>query len=267
MGLIQAAGTEPELARDEPETDAIGAVASIGAHRDLHGQPALPVGTQSFDAIALFAPIFGVGIHLSGEGVIQVLPANGRQIAGDIAVWVCYRCVIDVSWQEAKPVGILGLCDYMHFMAAFPAEPRRIEAMARGIGILQLALEKDSPRAMGQRRENLTGTGNEPMQLECKESAGPFAATRGFWQADAGQELLETSPACFFVETAFLRKLFNSIVEWDRLLALQFLPVIKADGQLGPDSEGMAPQRLIRQCFRQVAAKGCCQLRLNIFQF
>src|SRR5690606_2280127 len=143
---------------------------------------------------------------------------------------------------------------------------RRIEAIAGSIWILQLTLEHDSSRASGQRRENLSGAGNEPMQLECKESARPFAATRGFWQADACQELLETSAASFLVEAAVLRKLFNSIVERDRLLALQFLPVIKADRQLGPNSEGMVPQGLIRQCFRQVASKGCRKLRPNIFQ-
>lgn len=57
----------------------------------------------------------------------------------------------------------------MHFMAAFPAEPRRIEAMARGIGVLQLALEQHTPWTIGQRRENFTGTGNEAMQLKCEE--------------------------------------------------------------------------------------------------
>jgi hypothetical protein len=70
----------------------------------------------------------------------------------------------------------------------------------------------------------------------------------------------------FLVEAAVLRKLFYSIVEGDRLLALQFLAVIKADRQLGPDSEGMAPKRLIRQCFRQAASKGCRKLWPNIFQ-
>ena len=104
------------------------------------------------------------------------------------------------------------------------------------------------------------------MQLECEECAGPCAATLGFWQADVGQELLETSPACFLVEAALLRQLFYSIVERDGLLALQFLTVIKADRQLGPDSEGMAPQRLIREGFRQVAAKHRRKLRPHIFQ-
>ena len=229
MGLIKAAWTEPELARNEPETDAVRAVTPIWPHRDLLGQSALPVGAQAFDAAPLFAPIFRVGLDLAGEGVIQVISANGRQIAGDIAIRVRDRCVINVSGQEAKPVGILGFGDDMDLVAALPAEPRRIEAMAGGIGILQLALEQDPPGAISQRRENLSGTGNEAMQLEREEGAGPFAAALGFWQADAGQKLLETIPACFLVEATVLRKLFYSIVERDRLLALQFLDVIEAD--------------------------------------
>ena len=138
--------------------------------------------------------------------------------------------------------------------------------MAGRIGILQLALEQDPPRATGQRRENLTGTGNEAMQLEREEGAGPFATALGFRQADAGQKSLEANSACVLAEAAVLRQLFYSIVEGDRLLALQLLPVIKADHQLGPDSEGMAPKRLICEGFRQVAAKHCRKLRSYIFQ-
>ena len=205
-------------------------------------------------------------LHLAGEGVIRVTSANGRQIAGGIAIRVRDRCVIDISGQKAKPIGVFGLGDDMDFMATFPAEPSWIEAMARGVRILQLTLEQDPPWPTGQRRENLAGTGNEAMQLECEEGAGPFAAALGFWQAYAGQELLETTSTCFLVEAAIQRQLLHCVVERDRLLALQFLPVIKADRQFGPDGEGMSPQRLIRQCFRQVAAKRCRELRPNIFQ-
>jgi hypothetical protein len=126
MGLIQAAGTEPEFAWDEPETDAVRTVSSIGSHCDLLRQSALPVGAQAFNAVALFAPVFRVGFDVSSEFVILIIPANRSQISSNIAIRVRDRRVIDVSGQKAKPVGILGFGNDMDFVAAFTAEPRRI---------------------------------------------------------------------------------------------------------------------------------------------
>jgi hypothetical protein len=69
-------------------------------------------------------------------------PLSTRDLALPTAISVFQR-VIDVSGQEAAPVGILCLRDNVDFMAAFPAEPPWIKTMARDVRIFELAFEQD----------------------------------------------------------------------------------------------------------------------------
>ncbi|WP_234837334.1 hypothetical protein [Sinorhizobium medicae] len=74
--------------------------------------------------------------------------------------------------------------------------------MTRCRGILELALEEDPSRSIGERCENLSRTGNEPMQFEGEE--GPLIRPTSLllWQADPGQEILEPRPGGLDVNTA-----------------------------------------------------------------
>jgi hypothetical protein len=74
--------------------------------------------------------------------------------------------------------------------------------MARRVRVFELAFKQDLSGLFRQGGENLACTGDEPMQLERKECAFPRSAAFLFWQADAGQECLKTTPAGFDVDTA-----------------------------------------------------------------
>ena len=77
------------------------------------------------------------------------------------------------------------------------------------------------------------------MQLERQKCAYPGAAALLFRKTYPGQELLKTAPAGFNVQAAIGRKQFHRLVEGDRLLAFQLLPILKADRQFGPHRQRM----------------------------
>jgi len=107
MRLIEAAGTEAEPARYEPEALAGWMATPIRGGRYHLRRPALPVRAEPFDAIAFFTPILRISFDVAGEGVIRFTVARGGQVTCDIPFLVVKRRVIDASGEEAGPVGIL----------------------------------------------------------------------------------------------------------------------------------------------------------------
>jgi hypothetical protein len=67
-----------------------------------------------------------------------------------------------------------------------------------------------------------------------------------FWKADPGQES-SRRPAGVDIYPAVFRQERDSLFEWDRLLALEFLRIIQADRQLRPERQRMPSQESIRQ--------------------
>lgn len=59
----------------------------------------------------------------------------------------------------------------MELMAAVPAKPSRVQAVARSTGIFELTFEQDIPRSLGQCRENLSCASEKLMQLEREKCA------------------------------------------------------------------------------------------------
>ena len=89
------------------------------------------------------------------------------------------------------------------------------------------------------------------MELERQECAGSRATPLRFREADAGQECLEAISAGFDVYAAILRQQRYGLFERDRLLTLEFLRVLQADGQLGPHRQRVLFQNLICQHIRK----------------
>ncbi|MGR3379479.1 hypothetical protein, partial [Roseovarius indicus] len=54
----------------------------------------------------------------------------------------------------------------MVFLATVSAEPRGVEAVSRGFGVLELPFKEDPTRPGRERRKDFTGTGDEPVEFE-----------------------------------------------------------------------------------------------------
>ena len=111
----------------------------------IWGTLRFPVRSEPLDAIALLAPILGIGFDFTCEGIVGIAVARGGQIACGISLLIVERRIIDVPGQKQNALGILGLRDNVDLMSAFPAEAGWIEAMARRTGVFELTFEQHVP--------------------------------------------------------------------------------------------------------------------------
>ena len=163
------AQAERELAWYEPEIVSARSVATISTHDVGYRHTLLAIPPQPFDAVLLFSPAFGVTLKLASELKVSIAWRRRTEIPCDLVFFSVERRVVNASGQKAQTPIIVDLRHDMVFLATASAEPRGVEAVARGFGILKLPFKKDPTRPGCERCKDFTGTGDEPVELEGKK--------------------------------------------------------------------------------------------------
>jgi hypothetical protein len=183
-----AAQTERELSWDEPKIVSARSVATISTHDIGYRHTLLAIGSQPLDAVFLFSPAFGVTLKLARELEVRIAWRNRTEIPGDFVFVIIERRIVDASGQKAQAPIIVDLGYDMVFLATISAEPRGIEAVAWGFGVLELPFKKDPTRPGREGRKDFTGPRDEPVELEGKKGSVFRAAALMLRQAYSSQE-------------------------------------------------------------------------------
>ena len=257
--FVMAAQAERELSRDEPEIVSARSVATISTDDVGHRHTLLPIPSQPFNAVFLFSPAFGVTLKLACELEVSIARRNRTEIPRDFVFFSVERRVVDASGQKAQAPIIVDLGHDMVFLATISAEPRGVEAVSRGFGVLELPFKKDPTRPGRERRKDFTGTGDEPVEFEGEKGSVLRAAALMLRQAHPGQKFFEIVSAGFGIDRTGQRKLFNGFFERDRLLPAKLEPIVQSEFEFGPHRERMALQGFVIECVRQRLREGRLQ--------
>ncbi|MNJ38517.1 hypothetical protein D3C77_333660 [compost metagenome] len=113
-------------------------MATISTYDAGYRHTLLAITSQPFDAVLLFSPAFGVALKLACKQKICIARRHRTEIPRDLVFLGIERRVVDVPGQKAQTPLFVDLGHDMVFLAAVSAEPRGVEAVARGFGILEL---------------------------------------------------------------------------------------------------------------------------------
>ena len=248
--FVMAAQAERKLSRDEPEIVSARSVATISTDDVGHRHTLLAIPSQPFNAVFLFSPAFGVTLKLACELEVSIARRNRTEIPRDFVFFSVERRVVDASGQKAQAPIIVDLGHDMVFLATVSAEPRGVEAVSRGFGVLELPFKKDPTRPGCERRKDFTGTGDETVEFEGEKGSVLRAAALMLRQAYPGQEFFEIVSAGFCIDRTGQRKLFNGFFKRDRLLPAKLKPIVQSEFEFGPNRERMALQCFVIECVR-----------------
>ena len=189
-----------EFTRDEPEIVSARSMAAIGTYNVRNRHTLLAIPSQPFDAVLLLSPTFGVTLKLASELKVSIAGRHWTEIPCDLVLLSVERRVVDASGQKAQAPIIFNLGHDMVFLATISAKPRGVEAVSRGLGVLELPFKKDPTRPGCERRKDFTGTRNETVELEGEKGTVLRAAALMLRQAYPGQEFFEIVSARFGID-------------------------------------------------------------------
>lgn len=133
----------------------------------------------------------------------------------------------------------------MELLSALAAEAGRVKAVGFRLRVEALAVEIGVARCLAEGRVDLARAGDEAVQLEGEEGAGPGTTPGGLRLGGTGEEGFQGGTANTRGQVGIFGQAFGGLAKSDEFASFEHAVVVEAKRNLDPNGKWMGLQRVL----------------------